>query len=1029
MANLSNEESKQSAQGRLSARFLLFFLALALLLGGAAFWFNDRYVSTPLDASRQDLVNARQQRIQDWLHTQQQQTQFISHIFNAIAASHWGKGGEFSALSQTLLNILPVDSPIVAFGLWPEPGAFQPGMIRSSYYWTLDSAPGEPAKPSLRTDYNLPERISYAGELWYAPLRYYEGPGCIYTRQYDEVFLKRPVLSCASPVRINDQFMGVTTLVIDPQRWQIPAEQTTESGEFFLLLDFQQELLHARGLALNGPMNLAALAQQDARFGPIAVALHQLSEGWLARMRDTQSDTATLAQGLADATRNLSKREAERTLAWLNQPADRWRRTLTVGTSPDQTLEVSMQLVPRLGFLVSGYRPAATVAAFSMPRIISMASTVGMLSLALLLAYLATVRSVTRPLRRMLVQLQRPAEDSLLEIQSSNEIGALAMAFNARHDRIRELLGAVRSKQRTTPLKPATSTPVAAGAQQVPATTPYDSILSALPDAIVLTDLQGKLMFMNSAAEALSGWTLDSALGLPFDEIFHIMDRKGKKRMTDLASRAIAIGKASERPLAVLFKTRSGHELPISISSAPLPADSQAAVKTGGAILVLRDSRNNDATSAGSASVPVHDPLTGMLNRLAFEAELSGLCEATRLGGAPPFHMLYIDVDNLSGLNTAFGSEGGDEFLRQIARLIQSDVGEKNPVYRLYGDKFAILLGSSDSAEAQVTAELLRADVQSWGFSWKNQRREVSVSICSLKIDRNSGRPVDILRRASELCEQAQAEGGARVVVGHAQRSQVENRDDRQWLNNIKHGLTEDGFHLSSQQIKPLQREVAGGDVFDSLLLLEDEEGFWTDAQSFMPVAVRHDLATQLDRWTVEQIFSRLADDQNVADQIDFCLISISVNSMQTASFLDFLMEKLQSSGVARAKICIDLDEHDVNSRLSSARDFCQALARAGCRLSLSKVSNRPSSLTLLKELPVHIVRFDANLTQNVHKDAVDRLATESLHRIVHTLGKQSLVTGIDSAEQLRIVQGIGVDYAQGLAIARPSPVVFHAQH
>ena len=424
----------------------------------------------------------------------------------------------------------------------------------------------------------------------------------------------------------------------------------------------------------------------------------------------------------------------------------------------------------------------------------------------------------------------------------------------------------------------------------------------------------------------------------------------------------------------------------------------------------------------------IRDPLTGSLNRQSFDAELASRCEATRLAGASSFFLLYADIDGMQRINDACGTAGGDEFLRQFARLMQNDVGSANPVYRLHADKFAALLATPEKAEAQVAAELLRADVQSWGFTWKNQTLEVGLTLSLIEVDRSSGRPVDILRIADQVCQQAKSEGRGRVVSGLARPPRGQQRDDRQWLDHIKRGLAQDRFHLSTQQLRRLQRGGESGEVFATLLLLEDEEGFWSGTDAFMPAAERHGLSPQLDRWMLEQVFSRLAGDSALLGELEFCMLPLSAGSLQLPSFLDFILERFKESSVPPGKICFDLRETDVNARLSTARDFITALSRAGVRFCLSEVSTRPASYSLIKELPVSLIRIDPLLTRRVVSDQVDRLAVESLHKIARTLGKRSIATGIQDAEMLRVIQGIGIDFAQGNAVARATPLLFQVQ-
>lgn len=997
-----------------SLRFVLLLLnlVLALLFGAAAFMLNQQALEAPLTANSEAISELQQRQLADQLRGQAATIESFSLAFNALSASLWTQDNNLRGLGERLLAQIPADSAIVAAGIWPEPRKFNNRRDRYSFYWTLNQG-----SVSFHGDYNDPANISYHGERWYTPARYLTAPGCFWSGRFNEPFLKRQVIACSNPIRNSKgTFLGVTTLVIDPERLQANLAQRDHAQAYFLLLDHEQRVLKSAGLGTEPGETLPSLAQRDERFGRIAVALHSAAEKQQSQASAGVDDWQSRVETLSQQTRELSKLEAAQLLARINA-----HNEFQLSAAKLSSSDLQSDTIGGMAILLSGQSQVPKIAGFALSFWLSAATTAGAIALALLLSALLSSRSVVTPLRRILNQLKQPAEDTQLDESAASEFGALANQLNQRHERIRMLLASTRRS---------TQAPVASVASKRDSEGHGDqdgwAVVDALSDAVVLTDQAAKISYMNSAAEALSGGSLAKADGLVFDEVFAIFDRHGKQRIKDLALRAIQAGRRSERPLQAVFKTRGGHNLPMAVSSAPILDDKG---QIDGAVIILHDNRQaQGALPSAGAPQDRSDKLTGALNRLAFDAEFASRVEAVRMGGEAGFALLYIDVDHMQEINDAFGNDGGDEFLRQLARLIQSDVSDSTPLYRLHGDKFVVMLNTDDDAEAQVTAELLRADVQSWGFQWKGETRDVSVSLGLVNVDKDSGRAIDILRLADELCQQAQSEGRGRIASTRAQATKNERRDDRAWLNIIKQGLSQDRFHLSTQQIKPLQRKADEGLIFDTMLLLEDEEGFWTGSQTFMPIAERNNLAEQLDRWTIEHIFQRLTEDKELIEQLDCCIVSLSSSTLQSPSFLDFMFENFKQGGVAPGKICLNLDEKDIHARLSAAREFCQTMTRAGCRISVSNVSTRPSSYKLIKQLPIDFVRFDPLLTKHADSDPVDRLAAESLHRIVHTLGRQGMATQVNSPELLRILQGIGIHYAQGDAVARHSPILFHAQ-
>lgn len=1020
MTSPQKTDTDVAARRNLGALTLLVFLLMALAIGAAALILNLLTLQQPLQATRSAQLQTQAAQLQHSIESRSATAEHFAAALAALALSNWGDERAVRRLGQSVLEQLPANSAVVAAGIWSEPGRFTARRPRQSFYWTVSDDTSQTPTVREHQDYDDPDNISYHGEIWYQPTLRREAPGCFWTPRYTEPFLRRGVISCALPLRRNGELLGVASLVLDPQKivsWTPDSwlMQSTGSPRYGLLLDQDQQLLSASGLDFKPGDNLAALAPQDENLGRLAVTLHTQNDARIQAQRKNQDDWDEQVAALVQSSRGLSRLQAEALL------------TRAVGTADApppraQQLESSTGNVRSLalagfGTLIIGESPPPRLAGMPADLLFSALSTAGALSLGLLLAWWFSRRTTIRPLHRILDQLALPPDDTIIDVRAHNEFSELAAQINARHERLRKL----GMQQRLSP---------AGAAREVASAKPADTedsqaeLLDALPGSVVVTDTAGLVIDLNATALALLGQSRQQARGRNFDELFHLFDQRGKNRLTDLAKRAAAMGRRSERPLQAMLKTRSGQDLHVAISSAPTR---NLAEDITGSLLILEDARNH---SAPVSTRPVNnsDPLTGLLNRQAFDVDLAQRCEASRLGGEPPFSLLYLDVDAMHAINDRFGTEGGDEFLRQLSRLIQSDVGNGNPVYRLHGDRFAVILNTDDAAEAQVTCELLRADILSWGFQFKGKNQDVSASGSLIRVDERSGRAVDVLRLADELSEKAKTEGRGKIVTGQARSKRTERRDEKAWLKQIKRGLNEDRLHLSTQQLKALQRKADAGECFDTLLLLEDDEGFWNGAEIFMPVAERHELAAQLDQWMIEHIFRKLHDDRSLLDQIECCLISLSASSMQEPSFLDFVIEQFRDHQIPPAKVCFDLNERDVHSRLSTARDFCRTLKQAGCQMSLSGVTTRPSSYSLIKELPVDLVRFDTMMTRNAARDQADRLATESLHRIVQSLERKSAVVQIDSPELLRIVQGIGIDYAQGDAVARTTPILFQAQ-
>ncbi|RZO86052.1 MAG: EAL domain-containing protein [Oceanococcus sp.] len=1004
-------------------------LSLIALVGGAAVLVNMQLLYAPLQQTHEALEQEQAHVLRASFQAAFEGAQNLSVALNAAVDSVWGERSRSMAVGRAILANAQQSQAVVGAALWVDPRYFSaskrcgasgdwldvcapdineplPQRI-SSIYWQLSNTAS--AATSEPVGQVLVSSVEQDTGVWLLALQSHRQPGCFWSGVYRETYLDRDVMACLIPLRRGERLVGVSAVLLDPTL--MPAALKQPSTGEYVLVGADARVLASNLPGLKAGAALTQLSGADARLAAVAQALRRDAEQRKLQARSLVADWDTRIAALAKFDDSLSQEQLEQTLTDVGLAGLDDSNNVIAGMRIGDTTRYELGGGKTL--LILGDSQAQWA---GLPRSLWMAllASLGLLTCAVLLYHLLTTRLSITPLRRLIRQLDSSADDTPVEVGGSAEFVVLSQLLNLRHARVRELLKRDAGFQAAQQARSASRDDDAGWA-----------VVDALPDAVVVANADGQIQYLNRAAETLCGHNLAQAQNRPFDKTFNVLDRRGKRPLGHLAQAATNVSQRDEPPLFATVRDAQQRNWPVAISRRVLQAgpDNSAAM-----VLVLHATRRGKAAREdNNPAATERDALTGCLSRLAFEAELQARCEAAKTDNTT-FALLYLDVDRMSTLNKTSGKAAGDEFLRQLSRLIQSDVGEANPVYRLHDDKFAVLLNTADPAEAQVVAELLRADISSWKFEHADQQHAASVSIGLVHVSGQSGRAVDVLRQASELSQQAQQQGGGRVSASQIQTRRQPLRDERSWLAALTQGLAQDRFRLSTQKIQPLQQNNEATQAFDTVLSFEDDEGVELPAASFMPIAARHDLVQQLDRWMVARMLNQLAQDADTLATMAFCSIPLSVRSMQSPHFLDFLFEHLKSSGVKPDKICFDLNENDVQGQISSVRSFCHTMSQVGCRLSLSGVSTRPGSYELIKQLPVQLVRFDPLLTRQIDTDAVERLATESLHRIVYTLGKQSMVTQVHSENLLKLVQKIGIHYAQGDAVAAVSRKPFSDQ-
>lgn len=250
--------------------------------------------------------------------------------------------------------------------------------------------------------------------------------------------------------------------------------------------------------------------------------------------------------------------------------------------------------------------------------------------------------------------------------------------------------------------------------------------------------------------------------------------------------------------------------------------------------------------------------------------------------------------------------------------------------------------------------------------------------------------------------------------------------DDRSlWERRIKDGLRLNRFHLISQWLQPSQRHAAEGRCFELLLRLEDEEGFWSEPARFMPHAEKLGLITAIDRWVLRSAFQLLRDHASSTPPIGMVGVNISPQTLSDPETMDLLIELLARNPDLRGKLCLELNEPAWLQQPASA-GFCAALHRLGVRLAMDGYNGGSAGdLDALSKLPLDLVKLDARALSRIAEDPLQQELAQSAVRMARMQSRRVAAVCVEDARALNAWRNLGVDYVQGHALAKPTPIVF----
>ncbi len=282
--------------------------------------------------------------------------------------------------------------------------------------------------------------------------------------------------------------------------------------------------------------------------------------------------------------------------------------------------------------------------------------------------------------------------------------------------------------------------------------------LDSIGEAVVCTDINMHITFMNPVAEKMSGWTQQEALNKPLLSVLHISVGDHGPLMGNFHTGDLY---RSDIDDDLVLHSRHGGSFDIQYSITPLSTLNGENI---GSVLVIQDvteSREMLRQLSYSAS---HDVLTHLANRASFESHLKR--HLLNIDNAQERHALvFIDLDRFKSVNDNAGHAAGDALLREISALMLSLVRKGDILARLGGDEFGLLLPECKEEDAREIAQRIVDGVNNYHFTWEGREHHIGASVGITFIDRNNTSLTDLLSQADIACYASKNNGRGRVTI------------------------------------------------------------------------------------------------------------------------------------------------------------------------------------------------------------------------------------------------------------------------
>ena len=445
-------------------------------------------------------------------------------------------------------------------------------------------------------------------------------------------------------------------------------------------------------------------------------------------------------------------------------------------------------------------------------------------------------------------------------------------------------------------------------------------------------------------------------------------------------------------------------------------------VRSGNGIAVtIRDVSDARQQAETLAKMARTDALTGLPNRHWLNQHLLGVLENAESTNTK-VALLYLDLDNFKHINDALGHRTGDDVLVAIARTLSEAIGGQDRLARIGGDEFTVLLDQlGDDAEVQaarVANRLIEAiQEMSAGSPWRafNLRASAGISLYP-----DDARDVEGLLLAADIAMyEAKSEGKAQAR--HYDETYAHRIRERITIEQaLEAAIRREEFVIYYQP----RTDVRSGEMtgMEALIRWRHPERGLLSPVEFIGVAEQTGLIVPIGEYVVRKVCAQIAEWRTEGLSVKPVSVNVSALQLKGEGLRQTLVESLQKNDLPTELIAFELTESSMLDEAGIAQSELRKFREMGVELEIDDFGTGYSSLSKLQSLEIDVLKIDQSFVRRLGKDPQANTLCETMVSIGRSLDISVVAEGVETTEQLQLLQGMGVDQIQGYLVSPPLP-------
>lgn len=530
------------------------------------------------------------------------------------------------------------------------------------------------------------------------------------------------------------------------------------------------------------------------------------------------------------------------------------------------------------------------------------------------------------------------------------------------------------------------------------------TLINNMHEVLFELDREGRISFINSSWQTISGYTIDDTLGKP---------------MADYLSEESAgifspknLPKIKKKNHEVLLNAADGNPVWVTLDAEKQTDNNGVFTGVIGTLSDITETveLNRMLTTYQEElyHLSVTDPLTGLFNRRHFDTHFE-LILADHLKNNKPLCLLFIDIDGFKFINDTYGHPFGDEVLKTIASLLQELVRRNDYISRLAGDEFAMVLKNTGIKDATRIAYKLHDNITQTQIALPVGHIQIQCSIGVAEAPTHGKSAQALVSAADVALYQSKQAGRNRVQVLSEDTSKATMSIFGKGFQ-IRNALETGNIRPAFQPICDLK---TGEIIAYEVLARMNIEGEIIAAKDFIAVAEELGLTREVDLYMIEQALVQSPKDRSL-------FVNIDMSSFNDEYFVKRLRDLLGLACDSGRRITIEITEREsvpINSELLKDIDD---LRQMGCQLALDDFGSGYSTYKFLELFKPDYLKIEGTFVQSMLQSDYSNKIVRHINDLAHSFGMKTIAENIENQETLDAVKKLGIENGQGMFLGKP---------